>query len=871
MRKRLKKRGRSGQLAPRGPVECFSCTHNLPRLEGIGNDWGPKPVLLPGWGGDSIPTGERSSMRTRFHLIPNAHLDPVWLWDWREGLNEGLVTCRTILDLMDEDPKMTFIRGEAAVYQHIERFEPETFERIRAMVDAGRWDIVGGTWIQPDTNLPATETFLRQFLDGSGYFHDRFGKSPTVAWAADSFGHSAGMPDILVAAGMESFAFTRPFAGESSAFWWEGNGGARVLAWRPPVGWYGSERDEMPRRLDALLEAATKAGFVNVAVLYGVGNHGGGPTRRQQRDIRTWGDSHRENVELVPSGLHRFFRDLHQEIRGKEIPVHRGELNFCLRGCYSSVARYKYRYRDAERSLARATHLATAVESSVGAPVAQPVGAWESLLFNSFHDILPGTSIERAMDDQCAQLGGILDAVRRTELSAANALAAHADTSVPVAIDDQPGALAFVVLNPEPVPFDGMVEWEGCLDYRPLFAYSGRVDAVPSVLRGPDGKVVPSQRIRVENRFGTDTLPWRDRHVARVVLPAFGWGVYTLGLESNAQVAAQGAVSSESGSSVSNGLVSVDASEDGLVLAWGGRRRALRVTTVEDPYGSWGAMDEAADSLDLQTVRHAWKVTGSRVLESGPLRATLWVRMQGGNSTVDLILRVDDGSSTVSVDVRALWNETGARLKMALQSFAESAVFDVPGGTVCRPAGCGEVPGGRWVKAGDLVWATDSLYGWNLANDGELQATVCRASRYAADASLDPGERPWEPAVDRGELRFQMRLDASGNAPESVSRGLERPVLVQRVSPTAGPGGRTGQLGNWDADHCELLAWKPTRDGEGWVARWHNRSGQDRIPTLDLGSGRIAMPVPAGRIATFQVQSLPDGGCTVRACNAREF
>jgi hypothetical protein len=145
-----------------------------------------------------------------FHLIANAHLDPVWLWDWREGMTEGLTTVRTILDLMDERPEMTFIRGEAAIYRHIEKRDPETFERIRRQVEAGRWDVVGGTHIQPDTNLPATETLARQFLSAQTYFRSRFGRVPRIAWAADSFGHSAGLPEILTQAGMTGFAFTRP-------------------------------------------------------------------------------------------------------------------------------------------------------------------------------------------------------------------------------------------------------------------------------------------------------------------------------------------------------------------------------------------------------------------------------------------------------------------------------------------------------------------------------------------------------------------------------------------------------------------------------------------------------------------------------------
>ena len=121
-----------------------------------------------------------------FHLLPNAHLDPVWLWDWREGLNEGIITTRTVLDLMDEFPDLTFMRGEAALYQHIEEHDPVTFRRVQRMIEAGRWDVVGGTWVQPDTNMPATETFLRHFALGQAYFASRFGFRPRVAWAAVS-------------------------------------------------------------------------------------------------------------------------------------------------------------------------------------------------------------------------------------------------------------------------------------------------------------------------------------------------------------------------------------------------------------------------------------------------------------------------------------------------------------------------------------------------------------------------------------------------------------------------------------------------------------------------------------------------------------
>ena len=139
--------------------------------------------------------GRINMQKVTIHLISNAHLDPVWLWDWREGLNESMATCRAVLNLMDEVPELTFIRGEAVIYQHLERHDPQTFDRIRKYVAQGRWDVVGGTWLQPDTNMPATETFARHFCHGQRYFREKFGKPVRVAWAADSFGHSAGLKE----------------------------------------------------------------------------------------------------------------------------------------------------------------------------------------------------------------------------------------------------------------------------------------------------------------------------------------------------------------------------------------------------------------------------------------------------------------------------------------------------------------------------------------------------------------------------------------------------------------------------------------------------------------------------------------------------
>ncbi len=470
----------------------------------------------------------------QFHLIANSHLDPVWLWDWREGFNEAISTVRTVLDLMDEDKRLTYVRGESVLYRHIEETDPATFERIAAYVRSGQWDIVGGTYVQPDTNLAGAEILARQFTEGLRYFKDRFNRKVTVAWQADSFGHTAGLPEILDAAGIDSFAFTRPdkkvFPLSSPAFWWEGASGARVLAYRPLAGWYGTGRDEIPRRLDALLDAAHKSSLQNVACFYGLGNHGGGPTRRHLLEIRAWAETN-PDVTVIHSGLHAFFAALRREIKTRperDIPVHRGELNFCLRGCYSSMARFKSLYRRSENRLARAERTDSLVSAFLGSPGSNLTKAWRGVLFNSFHDILPGSSIERAFEEQTDWMGEVLHSSRGAEFRALNQLAGQINTQVADRPEYHPSAVAALVWNPHAQPFRGHVELEACLDYRPVSKYENRVSEVPLRVLGPSGAPLPFQEIATENRSMVN-VPWRKRVLVPVTLPGFGWNVLEFG------------------------------------------------------------------------------------------------------------------------------------------------------------------------------------------------------------------------------------------------------------------------------------------------------------------------------------------------------
>lgn len=808
-----------------------------------------------------------SVMSYTLHLIANAHLDPVWLWDRREGLNQGLATCRTVLDLLDEDTDLTFIRGEAALYEHIERFAPETFARITKYVAVGRWEIVGGTYVQPDTNLPATETLARQFLRGQRYFESRFGKSPRIAWAADSFGHSAGLPELLAAAGVEGYAFSRPAAPQmeltSPAFWWQGAGGSRVLAYRLPVGWYGCERDEIPRRLDASLAAASEGNLQNIGVFYGLGDHGGGPSRRHLADIRAWAAQHPE-VQVIHSGLHRLFDCLREEAdRGGDgfLPTHEGELNFCLRGCYVSAARVKLPYRKLEAELMRAERTDAIISAALARRPADLSKPWDAVLFNSFHDILPGTSIERALDEQIAQIGGARYEAQTAEFEALTRLAAQADTQVEAPIEDRPAAIPFLIWNPHPYEYQGSVELETCLDDRPLFEYEGRTAEVPLQVTGGLSRIaLPFQRIAAESDF-LASLPWRTRVLVPVVLPPLGWSVMTLGYQEAARSApapVEQSVTASTPGVIANGLYSISAQmgETGVHISYRGRslleRNGLSAITVEDPWGCWGGLNEEPGSLDISTLREVWKIDAVRILEEGPERASLWVRLLAGNSRLDLTFSLCRDRNAIDVAARVFWNERAARLKLVLPALG-TAEFEVPGGSVQR--GCvGEVPGGRWVQvrgeSKTVGFASDALYGFDC-RDGALNVSVVRSGRYASDRALSAPGEPWRPSLDEGELRFRFLLTGSDAPLNRLACELEQPPVVLQVP--AGPGRlpREGSLAELLPDALQILALKPAEDEKGWVLRVQETAGVEAVGKLVW----MEQPLSLGRIGPREIAS----------------
>ena len=202
--------------------------------------------------------------KPRIHMVGNAHIDPVWLWVWQDGLEVAQQTCRTAVEIMERHPDYIFSRSSAAVYQWIEKTDPELFEEMKKAVSRGSWNIVNGWWVQPDCNIPCGESLIRQGLYGQLYFNSRFGRTAKVGFNVDTFGHCGTLPQILSKCGLKSYVFMRPDHREKTLpedlFWWESPDGSRVLTCRID-GYTSSDLPSLERKVQNHLARVRQKGL----------------------------------------------------------------------------------------------------------------------------------------------------------------------------------------------------------------------------------------------------------------------------------------------------------------------------------------------------------------------------------------------------------------------------------------------------------------------------------------------------------------------------------------------------------------------------------------------------------------------------------
>lgn len=326
----------------------------------------------------------------------HAHIDMNWQWGTDETVGIVIDTFQTMLNLMQEYPQFTFSQSQAAVYEMIERYCPSMLPDIRQRVKEGRWEVTASTWVEEDQNMSSTESILRHLLYTRQYLSELLDIDPNsldLDFEPDTFGHSAHIPALLQMGGVKYFYYCRGYDCKR-AFRWRAPSGQEVLALCEP-GWYhGAIEYEMA----AFMPQWCKENGIRTALkVYGVGDHGGGPTRRDIEriiDMAGW--------PLMPSicfgSIRSFFEALEQHM--EQLPVVERELNFIFPGCYTAQSRIKRANRHGEDHLHDAEALC-AMSMLAGGSCANPGGfseAWKRVLFNQFHDILPGSCIREARE-----------------------------------------------------------------------------------------------------------------------------------------------------------------------------------------------------------------------------------------------------------------------------------------------------------------------------------------------------------------------------------------------------------------------------------------------------------------------------------------
>jgi len=710
-------------------------------------------------------------MPPRLHMIGNAHLDPVWLWRWPEGCAEAIGTCWAAVDMLEENPGVIFTRGEALIYRWIEELEPALFARIQHFVREGRWAIVNGWWIQPDCNLPAGEAFIRQALYGKAYLRDRFGVDVRVGYSVDAFGHAATLPMLLRHTGYDSYVFMRPGEGEKALpaplFDWVAPDGSTVVAYRLPP--FYNEWPPLADNLPVVEELASREGYP-LMYFYGVGNHGGGPTREELTFIA---EAQAGGHDLVFSDPARYFA----EVAAVKRPVVRDEMQHHAVGCYSVVAALKRLNRRAEAGLAQAEAASALAARHAGTPYPRERlrSLWEALLFNQFHDILGGVSVASATRDAVEALGGVAQGAEEVLNTAVRRLAAT------IAPGPNPADATFVVFNLTGARQRVPVEYEPWVDRK-------RPD-VPARLVDDAGDDVAYQPLDPEGLFPELRL---RRVFFAADVPPFGYRVYRM---TRGEPAASPASTLQVGpAAIESGAwrLEIDHATGGIARLVDKRSgRNVFPGVAHHPVAVGDEWDTWAHNRDRFGVTGAaFSCERIEVAEEGPLRAGLRAHARAGASTItSTYLLHDDPALPLEIRVRVDWHEQRKllRLRYPVPMYGPAPTFrhEAPYGSMERPADGREWPGQRWALVSSdgygLAIATDAIYSY-AADAASLYLTVLRSPVYAHHDpyQLDPGRE--YAYTDQGEHTFTLRMlagpDVGARAAHRLADDLLRPPVV---------------------------------------------------------------------------------------------
>jgi alpha-mannosidase len=783
-------------------------------------------------------------MAHNIHLIGNAHIDIFWLWRWEEGLQEIRATFASALDRIGENGEFIFTSACAYYYSLVEETDPLLFKRIHDAVKTGRWRITGGWWLQPDCNAPSGESNARQALYAQRYFREKFGVTADVGYNVDSFGHNGNLPQILKKSGLEGYVFMRPGDGEKSLpaplFIWEGIDGTRVRAFRL-LDFYGTGGDEgegLVRKIKNHILTAEKYG-TPLMCFYGVGNHGGGPTKQNLMSI----DGQKSvNKSVIYSDPHLYFKDV-SSISDKDIPVVKDELQFHAIGCYSALSKVKKANNNAEQRLLFAEKMLCVIGNADETENHKALAeGWKKVLANQFHDSLGGCSIPEAYVKILAAYSWAYETVDQMTTVLFQRLTAKINTLIEGRLGHEVGLSTAILWNPNP--------WE----VRQTIEIIGSADMILDLNNNEiPYEIIPSNAITTG--FFSQTIRFNAS------LPPLGYTSLRL-LNFRTSIDTGSFLNFQYTRTASNIIKSGDWEaeidrESGFITHL--RNTKSRTEFLCSGIGPVIVGDESDTwTHGLSSYRgaaHKMALESYTLVSQGRVSTEYEIVFKLFNSKVILRVILNGELGTLDIKTRVLWNEQHRLLKMSVGSAFKNETFvsEIPYGAIERKADGTEWPIQRWARLGLPKFDGDNSPCLGIINDGvysasaesgRLDLTLLRSPVYANHENQHPRPDIQHRYIDQGESEFQIRLlpCTTGAGNDVLTRNaleLNQPSLYV-IEPS-----HDGELPPKQI-YCRIReeggikptviinAIKRSEDSDGWIIRAVEAAGKNTDTEMDF-------------------------------------
>ena len=734
-------------------------------------------------------------MKTKnLHLICNAHIDPVWQWEWEEGAAETVSTFRTAAELCEEFKGFVFCHNEALLYKWIDEYEPELSDKIKNLVEKKSWHIMGGWHLQPDCNMPSGEALIRQILSGRKYFSEKYGISPSVTINFDSFGHSRGLVQIVTKTGYDSYMCCRPsdwwISLPSDAFIWKGYDGSEVTvrkldAYNTPL---GHAQDKIRACADKLLNDENKS--VDCC-LWGVGDHGGGPSRKDIADINKLIDEYREKgVNIIHSTPRAYFDELKSQ--NTKLPVYEGDLNNCMPGCLTSQARVKQKYRELENMYFAGEKMCVCAGLYCGLPYPSKEieDALYDMLMVQFHDALPGSSIQGVEEMAVRMADHGIEIMSRLKAKAFFAMATSQSKA-------KEGELPIMVFNPHPYPVEGDFECEFML------ADQNWSESFNMPVISENGNIIPSQP---EKEASNIPIDWRKRVVFHAKLKPMSMNRFECTFRLLDKKPSAAAVDgNDKYITVDNKSMKVKISkESGLCESIVYKNKeylkgGITLDVMKDNTDPWGMTQKAwREKIGEFTLLSAElgsvvsdlpnTIPSVRTVEDGDVRTVVESVLGYGTSAAIIRYKISKILPEIGLEIRIFNKEKSKMIKLSLPhniSNPKASAEVVYGEERLKEDGS-EQPQQKYLKIcgsdGEMAILNRGIYGYSYENN-TAALTLLRSPCYTAhplgDRKIVPDDR-YTPHIDQGERIFhiQLKFGDCANAAKDALTFNETPMVL---------------------------------------------------------------------------------------------